>query len=177
MDTPISLPTHSTQHSGSPSLPHLVLDLDPPVTLKLPRPSNFCKSVLCPSTQSNLPKLRASLIICNPSLPSLGMQTAIMWWREQLLTARQCMDKWNCARHAARMIPITWTMSQMIDTVLNATDLWSTAMDMTPPIQSRYQHHLHPYLSDPLTCHIKKWPEFASCMRHCHVGSSNCQTR
>ena len=64
------------------------------------------------------------------------MQTAIAWQREQLLTAQQCMDEQNQARHAAGMIPVTQTTSQMIDIVLDVTDPWSTATDMTPPIQS-----------------------------------------
>ena len=68
-------------------------------------------------------------------------------------------------RWAAGMTPITQTTSQMIDTVLDAMDPWSTVMDMTPPIQSRYLHHSHPYLSDHQTHHIDKWPEFASHMR------------
>ena len=63
------------------------------------------------------------------------------------------------------MIPVTQTTSWMIDTVTDATDPWSTVTDTTPPIHSRYLHHSHPYLSDPQTHHIEKWPEFASCMR------------
>ena len=161
MDAPTYLPTHNTQHSESPSLPHLVLDLDLLATLKLPRPSDCYKLALRPSTQLNLPKLRVSLLIRDPSLPSLGMQTAITWCREQLLAARQQMDERNQARCTAGMIPITQTMSQIIDTALDAMGPWSIAMDMTPPIRSQYQHRSHPYLSDPQPHHsIKKWPKF-----------------
>ena len=160
-----SPPTRNTQPAESPSLPHLVLDLDLQVTPRLPKPSDCCDWALCPSTQSNLLKLRASLLICDPSLPSQGIQTTIAWWREQLLAAWQRLDERNRMRHTTGMIPITQTMSQIIDTVLDATVPWSIAMDTTPQIRSQYQHHSHPYLSDPPTHHIKKWPEFTSCMR------------
>ena len=91
---------------------------------------------------------------------------AIAWHQEQLLTAWQRMDKRNQVRHAAGMIPVTQTTSQMIDTALNVMGPWSIATDTTPPIQSRYQHQSHPYLSDPQPHHnIEKWPEFVSHMQ------------
>ena len=91
------------------------------------------------------------------------MQTAIAWWREQLLAARQQMDERNRVRCAARMIPVTQTTSQILDTVLSVTAPWSIAMDMTPLIHSQYQHRSHLYLSDHLKPQsIEKWPEFAS---------------
>ena len=166
MDTPTSPPTHNTQHNESHSLPHLVLNLGPPATPTLSRPSNCYESVLRPSIQSNLPKLRVSLLICDPSLPSLGMQMAIAWCQEQLLATWQWMDERNQARHAAGMIPVTQTMSQIIDIALDAMGPWSIATDTTPPIQSRYQHRSHPYLSDPQPHHsIEKWPELVLCTR------------
>ena len=62
------------------------------------------------------------------------------------------------------MIPITWTMSQIIGTTIGVMDQWSTVMDTTPPILSQYQHRSHPYLSNPQSCQpIKKWPKFALC--------------
>ena len=79
------------------------------------------------------------------------------------------MDEWNHARCTAGMIPVTQTMSQMINTALGATDPWSIATDMTPPIQSRYQHRSHPYLLDPPTHHVEKWPKFVS-----HTQTSLC---
>ena len=161
MADPTSLPNPNIQHMESPSLPHLVLNLDLPATPNLSKPFDSYDWALCPSTQSNLPKPQASLLICDPSLPSLGMQTTIMWWREQLLAAQQRMDKRDRTRHAAGMIPITWTTSQIIDTALDATVPWSIAMDTTPQIQSQYQHHSHLYLSDPPMHHIEKWPKFA----------------
>ena len=60
---------------------------------------------------------------------------AIAWRWEQLLAAWQWMDERNQARCTAGMIPITQTMSQMIDTVLDVTGPWSTATDTTPLIQ------------------------------------------
>ena len=75
------------------------------------------------------------------------------------------MDKWNRAWRAAGMIPVTQTTSQILDTAIDAMVPWSTATDTTPPIRSRYQHPLHPYLSDLPTHHIPKWPEFVSRMR------------
>ena len=120
MDAPTSLPNPTIQPVESHSLPPLVLDLDCLATLKSPKPYDYFESALRPSTQSNLPKPRASLLIRNPSLPSLGMQTAIMWQREQLLATRRWMDERNCARCAARMTPVTQTMSQTIDTALDA---------------------------------------------------------
>ena len=161
MADPTSLPNPNIQHMESPSLPHLVLNLDLPATLNLLKPFNSYDWALHPSTQLNLPKPQASLLIRDPSLPSLGMQTTIAWWREQLLATQQQMDERNRTRHAARMIPITRTTSQIIDTALDATVPWSIAMDTTPQNQSQYQHHSHPYLSDPLMHHIKKWPKFA----------------
>ena len=157
-----SLPTHTTQHVESLSLPHLVLDLGLPATPTSSKQFNSCNWALHPSTQSNLPKPQASLLICDPSLPSLGMQTTIAWQREQLLAAQQQLDERNCVRCAAGMIPITQTTSQIRDTVLDATVPWSIAMDTTPQIQSQYQHCSHLYLSDPPTHHIKKWPKFIS---------------
>ena len=147
-------------------LPTLVLNLDPLATSNLSKPSDYYDLALCPSIQSNLPKPQASLLIRNPSLPSLGMRTAITWQREQLLTTQQRLDERNCTRRAAGMIPVTQTMSQILDTVLSAMAPWSIAMDMTPPIHSRYQHRSHPYLSDHLTSQpIEKWPEFTSHMQ------------
>ena len=72
------------------------------------------------------------------------------------------MDERNRARRAAGMTPVTQTMSQILDTAIDAMAPWSTAMDTTPPIRSRYQHPSHPYLSDLPTCHMQKWPEFVS---------------
>ena len=60
---------------------------------------------------------------------------AIAWRQEQLLAAWQWMDEQNQARHTAGMIPVTQTMSQMIDTALDVMGPWSTATDMTPPIR------------------------------------------
>ena len=64
------------------------------------------------------------------------MRTAIEWQWEQLLAARQQMDERNHTKHAARMIPITQTTSQILDTALDATDQWSIATDMTPQAPS-----------------------------------------
>ena len=72
------------------------------------------------------------------------------------------MDERNQARCNAGMIPVTQTMSQILDTVIDAMVPWSTAMDMTLPTQYQYQHPSHPYLSDLPTCHIERWPEFTS---------------
>ena len=80
-----SLLTHSIQHKENLSLPHLVLNLDLPVMQKLSKPSDCYDLVLHPSIQLNLPKPQASLLIRDPSLPSLGMQTVVAWQREQLL--------------------------------------------------------------------------------------------
>ena len=140
----------------------LVLDLSLPETSTSPMPSDYCESALRPSIQSNLPRPRASLLIRDPSLPSLGMRTAIAWRQEQLRAARLRMDERNRARRAAGMIPVTQTTSQILDTAIDATVPWSTAMDTTPPIRSRYQHLSHPYLPDPPTRHIPTWPEFVS---------------
>ena len=139
--------TSPTLTTESP-LPVLTLDLSLPETSTLPTPSDCCGSVLCPSIQSNLPKPRASLLIRDPSLPSLGMRTAIAWRQEQLRAARLRMDERNRARRAAGMIPVTQTMSQILDTAIDAMVPWNTATDTTPPIRSRYQHPSHPYLSN-----------------------------
>ena len=72
------------------------------------------------------------------------------------------MDERNRARRAAGMIPVTQTTSQILDTAINAMVPWSTAMDTTPPIRSRYQHPSHPYLSDLLDHHMPRWPKFVS---------------
>ena len=156
--------TSHTLTTESP-LPVLTLDLSLPETSTSPTPSDCCRSVLRPSIQSNLPKPRASLLIRDPSLPLLGMRTAIAWRQEQLRAARLRMDERNCARRAAGMIPVTQTTSQILDTAIDAMVPWSTATDTTPPIRSRYQHPSHPYLSDLPTHHIPKWPEFVSCTR------------
>ena len=157
MDTLIS-PTNTTGNL----LPPLILDLSLLATSTSSTPSDCCKSALRPSIQLNLPKPRASLLIRDPSHPSLGMRTAIAWRQEQLLAARLRMDERNHARHTAGMIPVTQTTSQILDTALGATAPWSIAMDTTPLIQSWYQHPSHPYLSNLPTRHIKKWPEFTS---------------
>ena len=153
-----------TSHMSTPENPPptLVLDLSLLETSTSPTPSGCCESVLHPSIQSNLPRPRASLLIREPSLPSLGMRTAIAWRQEQLLAARRRMDERNRARRAAGMIPVTQTTSQILDTAIDAMVPWSTAMDTTPPIRSRYQHPSHPYLSDLPTRHMPKWPEFVS---------------
>ena len=52
-----------TQPRECPSLPHLVLDLDPPAMWKSSRPSDCCRSALCPSIQSNLLKPQVSLLV------------------------------------------------------------------------------------------------------------------
>ena len=153
--------TSHTLTTESP-LPVLTLDLSLPETSTSPTPSDCCELVLRPSIQSNLPKPRASLLIRDPSLPSLGMRTAIAWRQEQLQAARLRMDEHNRARRAARMIPVTRTTSQILDTAIDAMVPGSTATDTTPPIRSRYQHPSHPYLSDLPTHHIPKWPEFVS---------------
>ena len=144
------------------TLAPLVLDLSPPGTSTSSTPSDSCESALRPSTQSNLPKPQVSLLFREPSLPSLGMRTAIAWRQEQLLAARMRMDERNRARRAAGMIPVTRTTSQILDTALSATAPWSIATDTTPPIRSRYQHLSHPYLSDLPARHMPTWPEFAS---------------
>ena len=72
------------------------------------------------------------------------------------------MDERNHARRAAGMIPVTRTTSQILDTAIDAMVPWSTAMDTTPLIRSRYQHPSHPYLSDLPERHMPKWPEFVS---------------
>ena len=142
--------------------PALVLDLSLQETPTSSTPSDCCESALRPSIQSNLPKPRASLLIRDPSLPSLGMRTAIAWRQEQLRAARLRMDERNRARRTAGMIPVTQTTSQILDTAIDATVPWSTVMDTTPPIQSQYQHPSHPYLSDLPARHMPKWPEFVS---------------
>ena len=153
-----SLTTEST-------LPTLVLDLSPLETSTSSTPSDYCGSALHPSIQSNLPKPRASLLIRDPSLPSLGMRTALAWRQEQLRVAWLRMDERNRARHAAGMIPVTQTTSQILDTAIDAMVPWSTAMDTSPPIRSRYQHLSHPYLSDLPERHMPRWPEFVSHMQ------------
>ena len=155
-----ALTSQTSPTTGPP--PALVLDLSLPETSTLPTPSDCCGSALRPSIQSNLPKPRASLLIRDPSLPSLGMRTAIAWRQEQLQAARLRMDERNRARRAAGMIPVTQTTSQILDTAIDAMVPWSTATDTTPPIRSRYQHLSHPYLSDLPTRHIPTWPEFVS---------------
>ena len=157
-------PTYHTAPRESPPLA-LTLDLSLPETSTSLTPSDCCESALRPSIQSNLPKPRASLLIRDPSLPSLGMRTAIAWRREQLQAARLRMDERNRARRAAGMIPVTQTTSQILDTAIDAMVPWSTAMDTTPPIRSRYQHQSHPYLSDLPPRHMPSWPEFASSTR------------
>ena len=154
----LTTPTITTE--GPPLV--LVLDLSPPETSTSPTPSDSCGSALRPSIQSNLPRPRASLLIRDPSLPSLGMRTAIVWRQEQLRATRLRMDERNHARRATGMIPVTRTTSQILNTAIDAMVPWSTAMDTTPPIQSRYQHPSHPYLSDLPTHHIPKWPKFVS---------------
>ena len=161
-------PTSPTNPKDSP-LPRLILDLSLPVTSTSLTQSDYCRLALRPSIQLNLPKPQASLLICDPSLPSLGMRTTIAWRWEQLLAAWLRMDKCNRARHTAGMIHVTQTTSQILNTAINAMVPWSTAMDTTPPIQSRYQHLSHPYLSDPPTRHIERWPEFVS-----HMQTSPC---
>ena len=79
------------------------------------------------------------------------------------------MDERNWARCNARMIPVTQTMSQILNTAINAMVPWSTAMDTTLPTQYQYQHPSHLYLSDLPTHHIEKWPKFAS-----HTWTSPC---
>ena len=161
MDAPTSTMNPRTQPRESP-LPPLTLDLSLPVMPTSSTPSNCCGLALRPSIQSNLPKLRVSLLIRDPSLPSLGMRTTIMWRQEQLLAARLRMDEHNRTRRAARMIPVTQTTSQILDTAIDVMVPWSTATDTTPLIQSQYQHLSHPYLSDLPTHHIERWPEFVS---------------
>ena len=73
----------SIQHRESP-LPLLTLDLSLLATSTSPTPSDYCGLALRPSIQSNLPKPQVSLLIRDPSLPSLGMRTAIAWRQEQL---------------------------------------------------------------------------------------------
>ena len=153
-----ALTSHTSMRENPPLA--LTLDLSLPGTSTSPTPSGCCKSVLRPSIQSNLQKPRVSLLICDPSLPSLGMRTAIAWRQEQLQAAWLRMDERNRARHAAGMIPVTQTTSQILDAAIGAMAPWSTATDTTPPIRSRYQHLSHPYLSDLPTHHIPKWPEF-----------------
>src|SRR6202012_1042122 len=150
--------------TGSTLAP-LVLDLSLPETSTSPTPSDSCGSALRPSIQSNLLKPQVSLLFREPSLPALGMRTAIAWRQEQLLAARLRMDERNRARRAAGMTPVTRTTSQILDTALDATAPWSTATDTTPPIRSRYQHLSHPYLSDLPARHTPTWPEFVSHMR------------
>ena len=71
------------EHHGESSSP-LMLDLSLPATLTSQMPSDCYELVLHPSIQLNLQKPRASLLICDPSLPSLGMRTTIAWRQEQL---------------------------------------------------------------------------------------------
>ena len=68
----------------------------------------------------------------------------------------------NAEWRATGMIPITQTTSQILDTVLNVMDQWSTATDMTLLILSWYLHCSHPYLSDPQLRQIKSWPTFTT---------------
>ena len=157
-----ALTSHTLTKESPP--PVLALDLSLPETSTSSTPSDYCGSALHPSIQSNLPKPQVSLLIRDPSLPSLGMRTAIAWRQEQLRAAWLRMDERNRARHTAGMIPITQTTSQILDTAIDAMVPWSTAMDTAPPIRSRYQHPSHPYLSDLPTRHIPKWPEFVSHM-------------
>src|ERR1700744_3717953 len=97
----MNAPTFHTLTTGPP-LPALVLDLSLPATSTSLTPSDCCESALRPSIQSNLPKPRASLLIRDPSLPSLGMRTAIAWRQEQLRAARLRMDERNHAPGQAR---------------------------------------------------------------------------
>ena len=154
------LTSHPLTTESTP--PPLVLDLSLLETSISSTPSDCCGLALRPSIQLNLPKLRASLLIRDPSLPSLGMRTTIAWRQEQLRAARLQMDERNHARRTAGMIPVTQTMSQILNTAIDALVPWSTATDTTPPIRSQYQHPSHPYLSDLPTHHIPKWPEFVS---------------
>lgn len=77
----------SMQLTMSPTLPHLVLSLDPQLEQKLPALSDSSLSALCPSIQLNLPKPQVSLLFHNPTLPSLGMQTTVKWRHKQQLVA------------------------------------------------------------------------------------------
>ena len=155
-----ALTSHTSTTESPP--PVLALDLSLPEMLTSLTPSDCCESALHPSIQLNLLKPRASLLIRDPSLPSLGMRTAIAWRQEQLRATRLRMDERNRARRAAGMIPVTQTTSQILDTAIDAMVPWSTATDTTPLIRSRYQHRSHPYLSDLPMHHIPKWPEFVS---------------
>src|SRR6202012_2142455 len=110
--------TSPTPTMESP-LPPLILNLSLPETSTSLTPSACCESVLHPSIQLNLPKPQASLLIRDPSLPSLGMRTAIAWRQEQLRAARLRMAERNHARRDTGMIPVTQTTSQILDTVID----------------------------------------------------------
>src|SRR6202012_2974970 len=138
--------------TGSTLTP-LVLDLSLPEISTSPTPSHSCGSVLRPSIQSNLPKPQVSLLFREPSLPSLGMRTALAWRQEQLLAARLRMDERNRARRAAGMIPFPRPTGQVLDTALDVSAPGSIATDTNPPSRFRYQHLSHPYLSDPPVRH------------------------
>src|SRR6202012_6137748 len=114
------------------TLAPLVLDLSLPETSTSPTPFDSCGSALRPSIQSNLPKPQVSLLFRDPSLPSLGMRTAIAWRQEQLLAARLRMDERNRAQRAAGMIPVTQTTSRILDTALGPDAPGSLVTDTTP---------------------------------------------
>lgn len=160
---------HPTLLMMTPTLPCLVLNMDPLPLLKLLPPSDSCLSALHLSLQLNLLKPWRMLMFREPSLPSIGMCTAVKWQCEQLLVARQCLDARNQAQCKAGMIPITQTMSQILDNALEDVDQWNIAMDTTPPILSWYLHHSHPYLSNLQPHQLGSWPKFMD-----HVQKSWC---
>ena len=176
MDIPTSPTTSSTLSKENPSLPHLVLNLDHSATQRSSKPSDSYNLVLHPSTQLNLLKPQVSLLIHNPSLPLIGMQTAIAWQREQLLAAWHQMDERNHTQCDARMIPVTWTTSQILDTALDATD---------HGVLSQTQHpHSYPDTCTAYT-HICQTPSHATLrvgpssllVHKCsHASGSNCST-
>ena len=174
---PISLPTSLTplclticnhDHQG-PSTP--------PKSLQ---PSLKCQSALLPSQQPNLTNPRVSLLFRSPMLNSLGMQTALLWRREQLCTKRIRLAHRNKEHVKQGMILISQTMSQIIDRALEDVDQWSTATDTIPPNLRRYPHRNHPYLMPLQPHHSEAWPHFSSIVKtpqHWHVNSSGCSAK
>ena len=105
----------------------------PPTPPKSPLPLPRCPSALLPSQQLNLTNPRVSLVFPSPEPTSLGMQTALLWRREQLCTEQIRLARQNKERLEAGMIPISQTTSRILDRALEDVDQWSTAMDTIPP--------------------------------------------
>ena len=170
--SPVSLPTSlaplrlticNHDHRGSPTPP------------RSPQPSLECHSALLPSQQPNLTSPKVSLLFQSPTPSSLGMQTALIWRREQLCAERIRLARRNQERVKQGMIPISQTTSRILDRALEDVDHWSTATDTVPPHLRRYPHRDHLYLTPLQPHHSEAWPHFSSIVKtpqRWHVNSS-----